>query len=302
MKRWLQHHRYALSVTVRRLALQPFSFLSNLAVISLILTLPLLGASVLISVQPLSKEVSATPALTLFMKPDATVAQTRSVEDRIRSTNDPAISRIEFIDKAQAIAGLQHNAAWQQALDVLSENPLPHAIVVELTTEDNLSQIADGLAREWQSWEGVAFVQLDSIWVQRLEALLRLGRIGLLLITVIVALVVLTAVFNTVRMQALSQRDEIAVARLVGATEAFVRRPFLYQGGLTCAIATVIAIALTDVFLGPLNAAIGSLAKTYDTLFSLQMPGWQLLVGYLICASLLGAFSARWSVNRNTRF
>ena len=302
MKRWLQHHRYALAVTMRRMALQPFSFLSNLAVLSLILTLPLLGASVLISVQPLSKEVSADPALTVFMKPTATTEAGKAVESRIRESNDPAISSIRFVDKTQAMQRLQGNAAWQQALTVLSENPLPDAIIVHLKTDENLAQVANGLAREWQTWDSVAFVQLDSVWVQRLEALLRLGRIGLLLITLIVALVVLSAVFNTVRMQALSQREEIAVARLVGATEAFVRRPFLYQGASTCALATLIAITLTDLFLEPLNGAIGNLAKTYDAMFSLQMPDGLLLAGYLVCASLLGAFSARWSVTRSTKF
>lgn len=302
MKRWLEHHRYALAVTLRRLALEPFSFLSNLAVLSLVLTLPLLGASVLISVQPLTKEVSATPALTIYMKPGATVAQTRDVEQRILKSEDPGIASIRFVDRQAAMSDLKRNQAWQQALDVLGENPLPHAIVVNLKTDDNLAQIADGLARQWRTWDHVALVQLDSVWVQRLEALLRLGRIGLFLMTLIVALVVLTAVFNTVRMQALSQRDEIAVARLVGATEGFVRRPFLYQGSLTCALATLVAFGWTSLFLGPLNNAIGGLARTYDAFFTLQMPGWLILLGYLVCASLIGAFSARWSVTRTTRF
>lgn len=302
MRRWLEHHRYALAVTIRRLMLQPFSFLSNLAVLSLVLALPLLGASILISVQPLSKEVSATPALTVYMSPAATVDQAREVEQRIRKAEDPAIESVLFVDRDQAIRSLQRNKAWQQALDALGENPLPDAIVVRLKTDENLAQIADGLARQWRTWDHVALVQLDSVWVQRLEALLRLGRIGLLLITVIVALVVLTAVFNTVRMQALSQRDEIAVARLVGATESFVRRPFLYQGALTCALATIVAIGWNQIFLGPLNNAIGALARTYDAFFLLEIPSLSILMTYLVCASFIGAFSARWSVTRTTRF
>src|SRR5690606_27233689 len=117
-----------------------------------------------------------------------------------------------------------------------------------------------------------------------------------------VALVVLSAVFNTVRMQALSQREEIAVARLVGATESFVRRPFLYQGALTCALATGLAILWVNLMLGPLNTAIGNLAKTYDALFQRELPERPRVLGYLACACLLGAFSARWSATRNPRF
>lgn len=302
MKGWLQHQRYALAVTIRRLGQHPFSFLSNLVVLSLVLSMPLLGASVLFSVQPLSKEVSTTPAITIFLDPNASLDTAKSVVKKIEQANDPDIHQITLIDKAQAIDDLKRNAAWEQALSVLSENPLPHAIVVYLANEDHLAQTADTLSREWRNWPEVAFVQLDSIWVQRLEALMRLAKIGLLLITGIVALVVLSAVFNTVRMQALSQRDEIAVARLVGATENFVRRPFLYQGAITCALATLIAIVLSHLFLEPLNAAVGHLAKTYDAIFVLNTAPGGLLWLYFIGASLLGALSARWSVTRHTRF
>jgi len=303
VNRWLVQHRYAMTVVLRRLALQPFSFLTNLVVLALILTLPLLGASVLISVQPLAKEVRATPVLTIYMDPNASQAQGKEIEKRILDSGDPAISKVEFVRKEDALNQLKRNQAWRQALEVLEDNPLPDAIVVHLnTSEDNLAQIANALAKQWRTWDRVAMVQLDSIWVQRLEALLRLARIGLFLVTVVVALVVLSAVFNTVRMQALSQRDEIAVARLVGATESFVRRPFLYQGALTCALSCLLAFVLTEVTLGPLNDAIGSLAKTYNTLFRLEMPSASILLTYLFCACLLGALSARWSVTRNTRF
>src|SRR3546814_12982244 len=95
------------------------------------------------------------------------------------------------------------------------------------------------LAQQWRALEQVDSVQLDSDWVRRLEAILRFVRIGLGLLATGVALVVLATVFNTVRMQALTQREEIGVARLVGATESFVRRPFLYLGALTGMVASV---------------------------------------------------------------
>jgi len=302
MRRFLQHHRYAIAVTLRRLARHPFSFLTNVAVIALALTLPLLGASILLSVQPLTHHVSANPSMTIFMKSAATSDQTRSLVQRIQKDNDPAILDVRFVSKEQALNDLKRNDAWQQALSVLNGNPLPHAVTVTLKTEDALAQTAASFARQWQGWDGVEFIQLDSLWVQRLEALMRLGRIGLGLVTLIIALVVLAAVFNTVRMQALSQRDEIAVARLVGATESFVRRPFLYQGGLTCAISALIAIGLAALALSPLNGALAPLARTYDSLYAMRLPPLVYLGLYSAAAIGLGAFSARWSVTRHTRF
>jgi cell division transport system permease protein len=302
MNRLLRYHQYALIVTLRRLAQQPFSLITNVMVIALALTLPLIGAAILTSVQPVARHVSANPTLTVFMQISADLAQTQAIVGRIQKAQDPAILEVKLIDKDQALTDLKRNDAWQQALAVLPSNPLPHAITVTLAAQDAVSKTADLFAREWQAWDGVAFVQLDSLWVQRLEALLRLGKIGLALVTLVIALVVLAAVFNTVRMQALSQRDEIAVARLVGATESFVRRPFLYQGGLTCGVGTLIAIGLAWLTLRPLNEALGALSKTYDALFALSLPGATELLLYLIAAVVLGALSARWSVTRHTRF
>lgn len=302
MKQWLQHQSYALQVTLRRLTRAPFSFLTNVGVIAFALVLPLMGASILISVQPVAQHVSADPTMTIFMAPNASLETSEKLAKNIENSNDPLILDVNLVSKTQAAAALRANDAWRQALEALPDNPLPHAITVTLAADDAVARTAELFATQWRQSEGVAFVQLDSLWVQRLEALLRLVRIGLTLVTLIIALVVLAAVFNTVRMQALSQRDEIAVARLVGATESFVRRPFLYQGGLTCGLGAAIAIGLTGLSLQPLNAAIGDLSKTYDTLFALQLPGGFVLSLFLLAAIALGCFSARWSVTRHTRF
>ena len=112
----------------------------------------------------------------------------------------------------------------------------------------------------------------------------------------------LATVFNTVRMQALSQREEIAVARLVGATESFVRRPFLYLGALSGALASLLAIGVAAVALSPLNNALLGLARSYGAEFALHLPGAPVLLAAIVASAALGALSARWSVTRSTRF
>jgi cell division transport system permease protein len=103
-------------------------------------------------------------------------------------------------------------------------------------------------------------------------------------------------------MQALSQREEIGVARLVGATESFVRRPFLYLGALTGVVASALAIALSALALYPLNAALARLASSYGGQFALRLPDSLSLFLSVIVVAILAALSARWSVTRNTRF
>lgn len=302
MKSLLRQHRYALTVTLRRLLAQPISSLANLFVIALALALPLLGASFLISIEPVAKQVSVTPELTVFLKTDAASTAAEQLARRIRNEHAEQVVKVRVITKQRALEDLRANPAWEQALKVLPVNPLPDAIVIELAPGDDLAKRADLLANILRKWQGVDLVQLDSAWVQRLEALLRFGRIGLLLLALSVMLVVLATVFNTVRMQALSQREEIGVARLVGATESFVRRPFLYLGALTCTLAALISLGIARLALTPLNDALASLARTYDAEFSLTLPTPLVLTACVLIVATLGALSARWSVQRNTRF
>lgn len=302
MKSLLRQHRYALTVTLRRLLAQPISSLTNLLVIALALALPLLGASLLISIEPVAKQVSVTPELTVFLKTDAAPDVATKLSKRILTDYANQIVKVRVISKQQALEDLRANPAWDQALKVLPTNPLPDAIVVEFAPGDDLAMRADQMAKDLRAWQGVDLVQLDSAWVQRLEALLRFGRIGLLLLGLSVMLVVLATVFNTVRMQALSQREEIGVARLVGATESFVRRPFLYLGAITCSLAALISLGIARLTLVPLNDALASLARTYEAEFALSLPNASVLVVAFLAVAALGALSARWSVQRNTRF
>ena len=302
MKSLLRQHRYALAVTLRRLISQPISSLTNLLVIALALSLPLLGASLLISVEPVARQVSVTPELTIFLKIDAPSSAAEQLAKRIRSEHDHQVSGVRVIPKDRALKELRENPAWEQALKVLPSNPLPDAVVVGFTPGEDLAARANELARAWRTWPNVDLVQLDSAWVQRLEALLRFGKVGLILLALSVMLVVLATVFNTVRMQALSQREEIGVARLVGATEGFVRRPFLYLGALTCTLAALIGIGIARFALVPLNDALASLARSYDAEFALTLPSIPILILAVLSVACLGALSARWSVERNTRF
>ncbi|MDS1140320.1 ABC transporter permease [Pusillimonas sp. SM2304] len=302
MRRWLRQHRYALLVAIRRLLAQPFSSLANILVIGLTLAIPIIAASVLVSAQPIARQIPVSPELTLFLNPSTTQDDARRLADQLRSEHAQAVLDASVVTREQALETLQANPSWSDALAVLPGNPLPDALVVTLRDSPELAQQANELAQAWRRLDQVDSVQLDSDWVRRLEAMLRFIRIGLGMLAIGVAVVVLATVFNTVRMQALTQREEIGVARLVGATESFVRRPFLYLGALTGIVASVVAIGLAALSLQPLNAALARLASQYGTQFSLQLPDPLSLLLAIVIVAILAALSARWSVTRNTRF
>jgi cell division transport system permease protein len=302
MNAWLRQHRYALGITLRRMVAQPFSSLANLLVMGMALALPILGAAILVSVQPVARQLSVTPELTVFMSINAAPGAAAAVAQRIGKEYGDQVRDVRIVGRDQALAMLRRNPTWAEALAVLPGNPLPDAVVATLRDGDDLAGRAARLAQAWKGWDQVEQVQLDSDWVQRMEALLRFGRIGLGFLAACVAVVVLATVFNTVRMQALTQREEIAVARLVGATESFVRRPFLYLGGLAGAISALLGIAIAAFALAPLNDALLALARSYGGDFALHLPDAPWLAAAVVAAAVLAALSARWSVTRSTRF
>ncbi|NLY27863.1 MAG: ABC transporter permease [Alcaligenaceae bacterium] len=301
MKRWLHHHRYALLVALRRLLAQPFSTLANVLVISLSLVVPILAAAVLVSAQPIVREIPVSPELTLFLHTRVETAQAQTLAEKIRADSTDIVS-VRVVSRHDALQKLQDNPAWNEALAALPDNPLPDALIVTLGQSEQLASLASALADRWKQLPEVESIQLDSDWVRRLEAILRFIRAGLGLLATAVAVVVLATIFNTVRMQALTQREEIAVARLVGATEAFVRRPFLYLGAVTGALSCAVAISMAALALYPLNGALARLGQSYGTHIQIQLPDALSLVLTTVVVAILAALSARWSVTRNTRF
>ncbi|MFA5596041.1 MAG: ABC transporter permease [Pusillimonas sp.] len=302
MKRWFRQHRYAILVALRRLWLHPFSSVANLLVIALTLALPILGASFLKAAQPVVKEVSISPEITVFMKPGAAPQASQNVLNSVNSNYADVVESARIVTREEALASLKRNPNWADALSVLPDNPLPDAVLVTLGPVENLPAVTATLVKDLGSSPDVHTVQHDAAWVQRLAAILDFITIGLGMLAIGVALIVLATVFNTVRMQALSQREEIAVARLVGATESFVHRPFLYLGAFTGVLASLLAIAFAQAALQPLNTALANLAASYGTRIELVLPDSIWLLFSIVAVALLAALSARWSVTRNTRF
>ncbi len=306
MRSWLRQHSYALKVSLRRIIQTPFSSLANILVIAFVLSLPLIAASLLVSLEPVTRTVSVNPAVTLFMKDIVSINDTNDLAVEIHQQNPELVQEIQVIDRNDALEDLKNTPAWTESLSVLAQNPLPHAIIITLSNSGQEfvnSEHVLAFANQLTAYEQVDLVQFDSDWVQKIQAIMTFIKVVLLLLAIGVSVVVIATVFNTVRMQALVQRDEISVARLVGATEAFVRRPFLYFGALIGFIAGLVAIGLTVIALLMVNSSIKDvLAESYDHPFMVQLPELFWLIFSIVIAMLVAAIAARWSVTRHSKF
>ncbi len=304
---WLREHGFALRASLVRLRSAPGSFAFNVLVIALALILPLAGLTLLENLRPVSRELAVEPEISLFLSNEATRERAQALGNELREAAKAAglSVKVEFIPREKALELLKERAGLNDVVAALGSNPLPDAYVVRLTsTSDTASARGiEQLADSYRRLQAVEAVQLDAAWVRRLAALLQLAEIALWLLAGALAGVVLAVVFNTIRLQVITQAEEIAVARLLGATDSFVSRPYYYTGGLLGLCAGALALAGVLGALALLNAPVGDLARLYGSSFQL-LPLDAGSTALLLAASsglgVTGAMLSVWQVLRRS--
>jgi cell division transport system permease protein len=301
MNIWFRQHRFALGAAFAQVRKSPGSFLFNVLVVSLALTLPFAGLTLLDNVRPMSEQLSVDPEISLFMKTDATREQAQALAPQLQRILAGSHAKISFTPREQALDNLKAKSGLADVIETLGDNPLPDSYVMKLqgfTSSADAARI-DGIADQLQALPGVDSVQVDSAWVKRLAALLGVLRLVLLLLAITLGVVVIAVVFNTIRLQVLTQRDEIAVSKLLGATDNFIHRPFYYTGALLGLCAGAVALGAVALALRPLNASIAEFARLYASEFQLAPLSPLGLAGLLAISAGLGLVGAMLSVQRH---
>lgn len=301
MNIWFRQHRFALGAAFAQVRKSPGSFLFNVLVVSLALTLPFAGLTLLDNVRPMSEQLSVDPEISLFMKTDATREQAQALAPQLQRILAGSHAKISFTPREQALDNLKAKSGLADVIETLGDNPLPDSYVMKLqgfTSSTDAARI-DGIADQLQALPGVDSVQVDSAWVKRLAALLGVLRLVLLLLAITLGVVVIAVVFNTIRLQVLTQRDEIAVSKLLGATDNFIHRPFYYTGALLGLCAGAVALGAVALALRPLNASIAEFARLYASEFQLAPLSPLGLAGLLAISAGLGLVGAMLSVQRH---
>lgn len=301
MTYWFRQHRYALSAALVHLRRSPGSFLFNIIVVAIALALPFTGVTLLDNVRPMSEQLSVDPEISVFLKQDTPREQAEGLATQLRQTLPDKQAKIIFNSRETALASLKETSGLAEVLTSLGENPLPDSYVLKLDAF-RLAQSGgdvDALAEQIRALPGVDTVQVDSAWVKRLAALLNIMHLGLLLLALTLGTVVVAVIFNTIRLQVLTQREEIMVSKLIGATDSFIHRPFYYTGALLGLCAGGVALGVVALALHPLNNAIADFARLYASEFQL-MPLQPLAMAALLALSAgLGLIAALLSVQRH---
>jgi cell division transport system permease protein len=301
MSPWIRQHQFAFSAALSTLRKAPGSFLFNVLVVAVALALPFAGITLLDNVRPMSEQLSVDPEVSLFVKPTATREEAQSLEPQLRQILQGSNAQIAFVPREQALDDLKDRSGLSAALDTLGENPLPDSYVMKLAGLNSTAQAAriDSIVEQMGALPQVDTVQVDSAWVKRLAALLGILRLALLLLAITLGVVVIAVVFNTIRLQVLTQREEIAVSKLLGATDNFIHRPFYYTGALLGLCAGAVALGAVALSLHPLNNAIAEFARLYASEFQLAPLGPFEVAGLLAISAGLGLLGALLSVQRH---
>ena len=299
MTSWFRQHGFALGAALVHLRKAPGSFLFNILVVAIALALPFMGLTLLDNVRPLSEQMSVDPEISLFMKQDVAREQSAALATPLRELMKDA--KIIFVPREKALDNLKGKSGLSDVIATLGENPLPDSYIVKL---DAFRSAAAGLdvdllAEQMRALPGVDTVQIDSAWVKRLAALIGILKLALLLLAATLGTVVVAVVFNTIRLQVLTQREEILVSKLIGATDTFIHRPFYYTGALLGLCAGGVALGAVALALQPLNKAIAAFARLYASEFQLAALEPLPMAALLAVSAVLGLIGAVLSVQRH---
>jgi len=297
MKVWLRYQREALNRAVKRLRQAPFAALISVLVIGMALALPVGLYLTLLNLHSIAGRINAEPQISVFLTLDSGPADIQTFEAALKGNR--SVARYQFISKDQALMEMRDATGLGDALDTLDKNPLPHAFVVRAKT--NTPEALEALRNDLSQLPKAEFVQLDSAWAKRLAAFNSAGEKIVLILAVALGSALLAVIGNTIRLQILMQREEIEVGRLIGATDNYVRRPYLYFGALQGLLGGIIAMALAVAALFWLSDNISELIQIYAPGFRPQAVSWQTSTVIVAAAALLGWLGAYASVSMYLR-
>jgi cell division transport system permease protein len=296
MKAWLTHHLFSLKIAAERFRDAPLATLFTILVIGVAVAMPS-GLYVLLNnLDRAAGGVKPQVELTLFIKADIPERESKALAASLAKQAD--IAHVSFVSKAEGIRKLEA-AGLSDITAGLPANPLPDTLII--TPTDSSPAALEALASRLKSMESTQQIVMDTDWIKRLSALMDLGKNLVILLAALLGLALAAITANTIRLQIYAQKDEIEVAQLIGATDRFIRRPFLYFGGiqgLIGGLAGCLIIMLGGYFI---ENSVALVAAAYGATFDLAGLGLNELIPLLGLSTLLGWLGAYFSVNQALR-
>lgn len=299
LRQYFQHHIQTFVASLGRLWRQPFASLMTVLVIGMALAMPAVLHLLVQNARAVTGDWDSAVDLSVYLELDVTEQRVAAVAEQLRARDD--VAQVRVIDAASALDDFRAHSGFGEALDALDGNPLPATLVVTPPVEQRADADLARLAEQISELEDVALVQLDTEWVKRFHALLEVVRRGTLLASVLLAVGVLVIVGNTIRMDILNRRAEIEIVKLIGASDGFIRRPFLYSGLWYGLAGGIMASALLLVIFALIRGPVASLAGLYGSAYALRGLGLSTVLVLVLGGGALGWIGSWIAATRHMR-
>ena len=293
MRAYFIAHLQAFERALSRLYRHPTTSLLSVLVIGIALTLPLGLYTILENIVQATHHLNTDPHINVYLSATANSDDARTVELRLRS--NPQVRNVKFVPRDEAFIEMKRSSPLADLLSSLDSNPLPHAFTMRpIASEATALEL---LRKDLMALPKVEYVVMDFEWAQKLARFARFAERLVTMLALILAAAVIFVTGNTIRLQILTQRDEIEVSRLIGATRGFIRRPFLYFGAVQGLIAGLVAVAIVAAAQKWIGSEMQALTISYGYnfnmyFFSVEQVGW-----ILLGAIMLGWLGAHISVS-----
>ncbi|HEY2807942.1 MAG TPA: permease-like cell division protein FtsX [Steroidobacteraceae bacterium] len=264
----MSRHLQALLGSLGRLARSPLATLLTVFVIALALALPAALRVFVSNSQAATGNFASAVDVSVYLKTDVPLAKAQQLTQAARQR--PDVAAVTLIPADKGLEDFRTYSGFGDALAALKENPLPHVLHVRPRAQDGSAASLESLRGYFGAWPEVDLVQVDAEWVNRFNAILEVLRRLLMIAAVLLGIGVLAVIGNTIRLEIQGRRAEIEVTKLVGGSNAYVRRPFLYTGVLYGVAGALAAWGIVALAVFVLSESVAKLAHLYGSRFSLQ--------------------------------
>lgn len=290
LSRWKRQISYAWHNVFNDFRQHIFASILTIFVIAISITLPTISYLLWKNANQAAHQWYPTPNLTVYINKSLTAEQTKELISKFKTY--PEVEKIDYLSRDDTREEFKTWSGFATALDLLDENPLPAVAIIFPKEEAKQTSILHGLQSQILKIEGVDDVQLDDSWFTRLMALTDMVKSIVWTISIFMIIAVSLVIGNSIRLSIFSRRQTILVMQLIGATEGFILRPFLYNGIFIGFISAVLALILSKIFIWQIDSIILHVSTVFGTKFTLEGLSWDESVLIILFSIIIGWLSA----------
>lgn len=288
--RWFRQIRYGWQNVFNDCRQHIVASLLTIIVIAISITLPTICYLLWKNANQAAHQWYPTPNLTVYLDKSLTTEKTNSLMDQIKQF--PEVEEMNYLSRNDTLEEFKLWSGFSDAIDLLDENPLPAVVIIIPKEEAKQTAILHALQSEVTKLNGVDDVRLDDSWFTRLTALTDMVKTIVWTISVFMVIAVSLVIGNSIRLAIFARRQTIIVMQLIGATEGFILRPFLYSGMFNGFVSAVLALILSAIFIFQIETIILNVSSVFGTIFTIEGLSWEESLFIVLMSTIIGWLSA----------